>query len=138
MKNGRIDGLSILAKRFPDLPPQVRYVADPDETTLTAIRRGLIFFMAFWSGTSFRSLRHLIDALKERSPDLSEFDVVIIDVDGAESLYRLVAESPFRGVLHGNGEIAWALDGKIVEFSHGVSEGADAVRQALDRTLWAR
>ena len=77
---------------------------------LEHIERGLLFVMAFWSGTSFQSLIAITKLLAELDPN-ARLEFVIIDTDGATELYD---HPSFKNRLHGCGEIAWIRNGNIV------------------------
>jgi hypothetical protein len=94
----------------PPLAGRVRFMATADRSVIPDIRRGVLFLMAFWSGTSFHSLHHLKRVLSRIDAD-GRLEVVIVDVDGCPDLY----DAPeFFGKLHGNGEAAWVSRGKVV------------------------
>lgn len=129
MAEGSRDGLAVLRNRFQDLPGETRYVANGDEATLRSVERGVAFFMAFWSGTSFRSLRRLIDVLAERHG--AAIELVIFDVDGSETLYRLPELEAFGPCFAGNGETVWLDRGKVVAMTWGAHDQRSDYRKNL-------
>ena len=48
------DRSRILKLDEPPLAGRVRYLAETDRTVISAIRCGILFVIAFWSGTSFQ------------------------------------------------------------------------------------
>jgi hypothetical protein len=69
--------------------------------------------MAFWSGTSRQAFAELKRSLETKDPE-GRLELVVVDTDGCPSLYEL---PEFVGRLHGHGEAAWVLGGKIVRTS---------------------
>jgi hypothetical protein len=96
-----------------DKPPLVGradFLPTSDRSVIQAIRCGILFVMAFWSGTSYRSLTQLKQALAKLDPK-GRLEVVVVDTDGCPDLY----DSPeLLGKLHGNGEAAWIIRGRVV------------------------
>ena len=129
MGEGIRDGLAVLRNRFPNLPVETRYVANCDEATLRSVERGIGFFMAFWSGTSFQSLRRLIDVLDERKGVAIE--LVIFDVDGSETLYGLPEFEALGSRFGGNGETVWLRRGKVVAMTWGAHDQRSDYRKNL-------
>jgi hypothetical protein len=66
--------------------------------------------MAFWSGTSRQSFAELKHSLEANDPN-GRLELVVVDTDGCPSLHEL---PEFVGKLHGHGEAAWVLEGRIV------------------------
>jgi hypothetical protein len=107
---GNPEGLRSLAK-YSKLPiERVKYVPDADEGVVRAIRRGILFLMAFWSGPSVKSFARLTEVVAHLD-ETAALEVVVVDVDGSPNLYHL---PEFQGQVHGAGETAWIRDGKIV------------------------
>jgi hypothetical protein len=89
---------------------RVRFLHASDRTVIDSIRLGVLFLMAFWSGTSRKGFSHLKRVLSEIDPN-SRLELVVVDIDGCPDLY----EAPeFVGNIHGNGEVAWVQDGKVI------------------------
>ena len=130
MQEGNQDRLAVLERRFGNLPIGTRYFANADEAALRSIERGVFFFMAFWSGTSYQSLRRLIDTLTETAD--APCELVIVDVDGSESLYLLPEFRAFSPVFGGNGETAWLRRGKVVAMTWGASDQREDYRKNLE------
>ncbi len=66
--NGNPDGLRCLAK-YSKLPVErIDYRPEADKAILGQIERGLLFFMAFWSGPSFQAFAELTKALGRLDP----------------------------------------------------------------------
>jgi hypothetical protein len=96
---------------------RVRFLAEADRSVIGTIRLGILFVMAFWSGSSRTAFAHLKTVLSEVDPD-GRLEVVVVDTDGCPDLY----ENPeFLGKLHGNGEAAWIDRGRIVAVATGGS-----------------
>jgi hypothetical protein len=91
---------------------RIRYVAAADEATLRSIRRGVLFFMAFWSVYSVQAFARLTEVLA--GLDAKEMEVVVVDVDDSPGLLWL---PEFKGKVHGAGEAAWVRDGEVVSTS---------------------
>ena len=97
-----------------DEPPFVgrfRYLEKLNFPIDSTIRCGILFLMAYWSGTSFRSFSRLKQTLERLDP-AGLLEVVIVDVDGCEA-YENVPEK-IRAIVGGNGETAWIIKGKVI------------------------
>lgn len=139
MAEGREDGLPLLEARLKSrglsFPPSTRYVANADVETVRAIERGVLFLMAYWSGTSHESLYRLIEALNER-PD-ANIELVVIDVDGSLALQSQpipgMSDVIFSrtGSWRGNGETAWFLRGRVIATTLGGPSDKAAFVQIL-------
>lgn len=95
------------------LPPwagRVRYESEADRSIISSINRGILFIMAFWSGTSYQSFARLKQALTRIDPE-GRLEVVVVDTDGCPDLYEV---PELLGKMHGNGEVAWICGGRIV------------------------
>jgi hypothetical protein len=92
------------------LAGRVRYLSETDRSVIQTIRCGVLFVMAFWSGTSLRSFTHLKQTLARLDPD-GRLEVVVVDTDGCPDLYHV---PELLGKMHGNGEAAWISEGKVV------------------------
>lgn len=107
---GNRNGLTIITKYSKIPANRITYHCDAGTEVLNRIERGLLFVMAFWSGTSYQSLIAITETLAEIDLE-ARLEFVIIDTDGASELYD---HPGFRNKLHGHGEIAWIRNGKIV------------------------
>jgi hypothetical protein len=97
----------------PSLVKRTRFYSEADQSIVRTIRCGILFVMAFWSGTSRLAFAELIRSLETHDPNC-RLELVVVDTDGCSSLYEL---PEFVGKLHGHGEAAWVLGGKIVNTS---------------------
>jgi len=97
----------------PLLAKRTRYYSEADQAIVGTIRCGVLFVMAFWSGTSRQAFAELKRSLEATDPN-SRLELIVVDTDGCPSLNEL---PEFVGKLHGNGEAAWVLEGKIVSSS---------------------
>lgn len=86
-----------------------RFYPEADELVLGTISRGVLFLFAYWSGPAHMAFKRLSQVVGNLDPN-GRLDFVVVDIDGA----RRICELPdFRGIVHGNGEAAWILDGRI-------------------------
>jgi hypothetical protein len=106
MPYSRIDNLHLP----PALEKRTRFYSEADQSIVGTIRCGILFVMAFWSVTSRQAFAELKRALEANDPE-GRIELVVVDTDGCPSLYVL---PEFVGKLHGHGEAAWVLEGKIV------------------------
>src|SRR4051812_43845838 len=85
---------------------RVRYLAEADRSVFQTIHCGVLFVMAFWSGTSRVSWSQLKQVLAKHDP-AGKLEVVVVDTDGCPDLY----ETPEFGetLIGGNGETAWIM-----------------------------
>ncbi len=111
--SGNLEGLRSLAK-YTDLPiERIKYFPDADESVIRSVHRGILFLMAFWSGTSVQAFAKLTEVVARL--DLSNaIDRVVVDIDGSPALYEL---PEFSGKVHGHGETAWVRAGNIISTS---------------------
>jgi hypothetical protein len=86
------------------------YLHKADRSVIQTTHCGILFVMAFWSATSFRSFAHLKQVLSTCDPD-GRLEVVVVDADGCPDLYHA---PEFLGKLHGNGEAAWINAGRVI------------------------
>lgn len=110
---GRMDvpeRANVLKLNRPPWAGRVRYLAEADRSAIQTIRRGILFVMAFWSGTSFQSFARLKQTLSRLDPD-GRLEIVVVDTDGCPDLYEV---PELVGKMHGNGEAAWVCGGRIV------------------------
>lgn len=109
---GNPDGLRSLAK-YSKLPiERIRYVADADDETVRSIRCGILYLMAFWSGPSVQAFAKLTETVGRLPAD--NLELVVVDVDGSPALHEI---PEFKGKVHGAGETAWVMDGRIIATS---------------------
>ena len=94
----------------PALANRTRFYSEADQSIVGTIRCGVLFVMAFWSGTSRLAFAELKRSLEANDPE-GRLELIVVDTDGCPSLYEL---PEFVGKLHGHGEAAWVLGGKIV------------------------
>jgi hypothetical protein len=107
------DGLGALGEIPPSHSGHLRFLAQADRSVVESIRFGVLFVMAFWSGTSRRAFAELKRVLAE-CDTTGRMELVVVDTDGCPDLYDL---PEFLGKMHGHGETAWVKDGKIVRTS---------------------
>jgi hypothetical protein len=109
---GNLDGLRVLGS-YTKIPlDRITYVPNADENTIRNIRRGILFLMAFWSVSSLRAFSKLTEVLARLEAE--NLELVVVDVDGSPDLYHI---PEFAGRVHGHGESAWVLDGRIISGS---------------------
>jgi len=90
--------------------PRLRFLAEADRSVISTMKLGVLFIMAFWSGSSRLAFAELKRVLAELDPT-GQLELVVVDADGCPDLY----DTPeFLGKLHGAGETAWIKNGKIV------------------------
>jgi hypothetical protein len=92
---------------------RLRFFAEADRSVVSTIRCGVLFVMAFWSGTARKAFAELKRVLAAVDPG-GRLELVVVDTDGCPDLYEL---PEFLGQLHGHGEVAWVRDGQIVRTS---------------------
>lgn len=112
---GNPDGMRTLAKLSKLPKERIRYYADSNVSLIRSIKRGILFVMAFWSGTSVRAFSQLSEVIGRNDPD-GTLEFVVIDTDGAGEFYL---HSEFTDKLHGHGETAWIKDG-VIQCTSGV------------------
>src|SRR5262249_55427125 len=66
---------------------KIIYHTDADEQVIRRIDKGIVFLAAWWSGPAVQALGQFIRAIALLQP--RDIEVLVIDVDGAESLCRL-------------------------------------------------
>ena len=116
--NGNPDGLRSLEK-YSKLPVErIKYTPDADEMVIREIPRGILFLMAFWSGSSVTAFKQLTEVIS-RLDQNGTLELVVVDVDGSPALYQV---PEFLGRVHGNGEAAWVRNGIIVTTKGPVAE----------------
>jgi hypothetical protein len=92
---------------------RARFLPTADRSGIASIRLGVLFVMAFWSGTSRQGFAHLKRVLSITDPT-GRLELVVVDTDGCPDLYT----SPeFVGKMHGHGEVAWVRDWRVVSMS---------------------
>lgn len=110
---GNAQGLLSLTK-YSQLPiDRMDYRQEADATVIGSIDRGILYFMAFWSGSSITSFRTLTEVVAQLDK-AGALNFVVVDVDGSPSLYEV---PELRGKIHGAGEVAWIRKGKIIATS---------------------
>ena len=104
------DAISILKLDEPPFAGRVGFLTETDRSVLEEIQFGILFVMAFWSGTSLQSFARLKKCLSNFDPN-SLLEVVVVDTDGCPDLYEV---PELLGKMHGNGEAAWIQEGQIM------------------------
>ena len=95
---------------------RIRFVSESDESLLQEIDCGVLFIMAFWSGSSVTNFVHMTRVLGKLDPSGS-LQFVVADIDGAESLCKgLLARKTFSG-FGGYGEAAWIHQGRVISIA---------------------
>src|SRR5262245_59071996 len=97
---------SALAKR-------TRFYSEADRAVLATIRCGVLFVMAFWSGSARLAFQELKRVLEVVDPD-GRLELIVVDTDGCPDIWEL---PEFVGKLHGAGEAAWIRGGQVVRTS---------------------
>jgi hypothetical protein len=87
------------------------YLAVADEQVIRRMVKGIVFLVAWWSGTSIQPLAEFVRSIAALQPH--GIDVLVIDVDGAEGLCRLPELGQF--VTRGAGESLLMINGKIAD-----------------------
>jgi|SRR5688572_14385282 len=98
---------------------------------LAAIRRGIVFIFAVWSGPARMALRQFTRLLS--TLDLGSLDVIILDNDSmsGDEMIRLSGH-----VFHGYGEALWVRDGQVVaELSAGPPEAEPLILKHTSELL---
>jgi len=108
--DGNPAGIRSLAKYSKLSVDRIKYLPDADESVVSSIHRGILFLMAFWSGSSVQAFAKLTEVIA-RVDGNGALELVVVDVDGSPALYDM---PEFLGKVHGAGETAWVRDGKIV------------------------
>lgn len=96
----------LAARRF-------RFLDEADRSVVRSIHCGVLFVMAFWSGSARQAFAQLMRVLDEVDPGGS-LELVVVDADGCPDLYDM---PEFLGKIHGWGETAWIKQGRIVSTS---------------------
>jgi hypothetical protein len=89
---------------------RLRFLPETDRSVIATIRLGVLFVMAFWSGSSRKGFAELKRVFPKTDP-AGLLELVVVDTDGCPDLY---VTPEFVGKMHGHGETAWIKDGKIV------------------------
>jgi hypothetical protein len=95
------------------LAKRTRFYSEADRAVVDTIRCGVLFVMAFWSGTARRAFKQLKCVLEEVDPE-GKLELVVVDADGCPEIYAL---PDFVGKMHGAGETAWVRDGQLIRTS---------------------
>ncbi len=90
-----------------------RFLSEAHHSDVATISRGVLFFIAFWSGPSMQALVELKRVLAAVDPG-GELQLVVVDTDGCADLCEM---AEFRSNIHGWGEAAWIKNGKICRTS---------------------
>jgi hypothetical protein len=94
----------------PPLAGRVRYLAEADRAVIPTVHCGILFVMAFWSGTAYQSFARLKQVLSRLDPG-GRLEDVVVDTDGCLNLHEV---PELAGKLHGNGEAAWISAGRVL------------------------
>jgi len=84
----------------------------------TKISKGVIFVHALWSGSSVESLRFFVQTISEVQALPVQF--LFLDAD-SYSIGEFI--KAFGTQPHGNGEVIWIKDGKVVNVFKGFTSG---------------
>ena len=94
----------------PGLVGRTRLYSQADRAVIGTIRCGVLFVMAFWSGSARLAFGELKRVLEAVDPG-GILELVVVDTDGCPDLY----ESPaFQGKLAGDGQTAWVRSGQVI------------------------
>jgi hypothetical protein len=108
-----VDRLAYLRIDSPTLLPRLRYYDEATRYLIPSIWCGVLFVMAFWSVPSHKAFARLKEVLTTVDPE-GHLELIVVDTDGSEVLQEV---PEFHGKLHGWGETAWVLHGKILHTS---------------------
>lgn len=129
-----LDGLRILQKHSHLPVSSIRYVPNADASIVQSIQNGILFFAAFWSGTSLQAFSKLTQAMEQLKQN--RFELVVVDVDGALELYQ----SPILNTLLGGtgfsapqgcGEVVYCRDGQMV-YAAMLGTGGDSKQYRIN------
>ena len=109
----QFDGLRALGTIPSSHAHRLRFLPKSESSVVGTIDFGVLFIMAFWSGSSIRAFEELKRVLAKVDPD-GRLELVVVDTDGCSDVYNL---PEFLGKIHGSGETAWIKHGKIVSTS---------------------
>jgi hypothetical protein len=96
----------LAARRF-------RFLAEADRSVFETIRCGVLFIMAFWSGSARQAFSVLKQVMSAVDPS-GQLELVVVDTDGCPDLYDV---PELFGKMHGAGETVWVTDGRIMTTS---------------------
>jgi hypothetical protein len=114
-QRGNPNGMLSLAKSSKIPIERIRYLPDSTTSVIADVNCGILFVMAFWSGTSIKAFHQLTEILSRLDPD-GRLEFVVVDTDGAEAFY----EHPvFKDKLSGAGEVAW-INGGVIQCTSGL------------------
>ncbi|HRI69477.1 MAG TPA: hypothetical protein PK156_34840 [Polyangium sp.] len=100
-----------MVSRYSALPlHRVGIVQRFDDLKFARVRRGIVYFLAAWSGASVMLFRHVTEALARLDSTVLEFIVVDLDCVPAD----FWAEAFDRLTPAGAGETLWVRDGVVV------------------------
>lgn len=109
---GNNRGFEGLVKYSPSIIQRTAYLSGSGPEAIRAVRCGIVFFMAWWSGparSAFLALRRVIE---QNDPD-GRLILAVLDIDGvSEELGRELQ------LVHGSGETFWVHRGRIIHSNH--------------------
>ncbi|MFO0919487.1 MAG: hypothetical protein U0872_14400 [Planctomycetaceae bacterium] len=94
---------------------RTRFLSHADRSVIQTINRGVLFVMAFWSGSSRLALHSLANAIETVDIE-GQLELVVVDADDCSDIYDLWAESHLT-YPSGAGEAVWIKDGRIMHTS---------------------
>jgi len=109
---GNPDGFKRLITAGSPLAKRIRYLPDSDPPVIQTIRCGVLFVMAWWSGSSRIAWATMKKTLAEMDPT-GQLEIVVIDIDGMVG-FEATNLGPTQ---HGCGETTWVSDGKPITTS---------------------
>jgi uncharacterized protein (TIGR02996 family) len=100
-----------LPDRYPDLANRLVYIPGSTPEVIAAVRLGVVFFMAWWSGPAIRAFAELAKVIRECDPD-GRLLIVVLDVDGLSEEYEQELRNlgPF---MMGCGQAIWVRNGRM-------------------------
>lgn len=114
-EQGNPNGMKSL-KNYACMPiERIEYHANAETSLIQQIDFGLLFIMAFWSGSSVLAFKEITGILN-RLDSSALLRFVVIDTDGAQPFYT---HPEFVGKMGGWGEIAWIKNG-VVQYTSGL------------------
>jgi hypothetical protein len=105
---------------------RLRVLSRFEDIGLTAMRRGIVFVFAVWSGPAVLALRRFTEIMAQLPTDA--LDLVVLDIDclTADTAAQLFGTSGFRA--GGYGEAIWVRDGVIVAREVAAPAGEQSLR----------
>ncbi len=104
-----MDALSKLVPADSQLADRLTYYPTADPAVFAAVGRGLVFMMAWWSGSARLAWRDVREAVAAADP-AGRLRVAVLDIDGLTGFDGHAPGLPVCGA----GETAWAWDGRPV------------------------